>query len=91
MSNQSPLQIIKPDSSATSEPVIQITDFNVWINDQHILNDISKSISENITVDISRMVISPDNVIITGTTDTFEAVDEIKNKLLFDLSKKKTN
>jgi general secretion pathway protein L len=46
-----------------------------------ILNNISKSISESITVDISRMVISPDNVIITGTTDTFEAVDEIKNKL----------
>ena len=46
-----------------------------------ILNNISKSISESITVDISRMVISPENVIITGTTDTFEAVDEIKNKL----------
>ena len=46
-----------------------------------ILNNISKSISDSITVDISRMVISPGNVIITGTTDTFEAVDEIKNKL----------
>ena len=46
-----------------------------------ILNHISRSISDSITVDISRMVISPDNVIITGTTDTFEAVDEIKNKL----------
>jgi type II secretory pathway component PulL len=46
-----------------------------------ILNNISKSISESITVDISRMVVSPENVIITGTTDTFEAVDEIKNKL----------
>ena len=46
-----------------------------------ILNDISKSISESITVDITRMVISPDNVIITGTTDTFEAVDGIKSKL----------
>ena len=46
-----------------------------------ILNHISKSISDSTTVDISRMVISPGNVIITGTTDTFEAVDEIKNKL----------
>jgi len=46
-----------------------------------ILNNISKSISETIMVDITRMVISPDNVLITGTTDTFEAVDDIKSKL----------
>jgi general secretion pathway protein L len=46
-----------------------------------ILNHISKSISENITVDITRMVKSPDNVIISGTTNTFEAVDDIKSKL----------
>lgn len=46
-----------------------------------ILNNISKSISESITVDITRMVISPDNVLISGTTDTFEAVDDIKSKL----------
>jgi type II secretory pathway component PulL len=46
-----------------------------------ILNNISNSISESITVDITRMVISPDNVLISGTTDTFEAVDDIKSKL----------
>ena len=46
-----------------------------------ILNNISKSISESITVDINRMVISPGNVLISGTTDTFEAVDDIKSKL----------
>ncbi len=46
-----------------------------------ILNNISKSISDSITVDITRMVISPDNVLISGTTDTFEAVDDIKSKL----------
>jgi len=46
-----------------------------------ILNNISKSISESITVDITRMVISPDNVLISGTTATFEAVNDIKSKL----------
>ena len=46
-----------------------------------ILNNISKSISESTTVDINRMVISLGNVLITGTTDTFEAVDDIKSKL----------
>jgi len=46
-----------------------------------ILNNISKSISESVTVDIDRMVISPGSVLISGTTDTFEAVDDIKSKL----------
>lgn len=46
-----------------------------------ILNNISKSIAESITVDITRMVISPDSVIIIGTTDTFEGVNDIKSKL----------
>jgi type II secretory pathway component PulL len=46
-----------------------------------ILNHISKSISDTITVDISRMVMMPDNVQISGTTNTFEAVDDIKSKL----------
>jgi Tfp pilus assembly protein PilN len=32
-------------------------------------------------VDITRMVKMPDNVIISGTTNTFEAVDNIKSKL----------
>jgi len=46
-----------------------------------ILNSISKSIPESIVVDISRMVISPDTVLISGTTDTFNSVDDIKIKL----------
>ena len=46
-----------------------------------ILNHISKSIADTITVDITRMVMMPDNVIISGTTNTFEAVDDIKSKL----------
>ena len=46
-----------------------------------ILNHISKSISDTIQVDITRMVKMPDNVIISGTTNTFEAVNDIKSKL----------
>jgi general secretion pathway protein L len=46
-----------------------------------ILNSISKSIPESIVVDISRMVISPDTVLISGNTDTFNSVDDIKIKL----------
>jgi Tfp pilus assembly protein PilN len=46
-----------------------------------ILNAISKSIPETIVVDIARMVISTDSVLISGTTDTFNSVDDIKGKL----------
>ena len=56
-----------------------------------ILNNISKSIAESIVVDFNRMVISPDSVIISGTTNTFEAVDDIKSKLeQVDIFKKVT-
>jgi general secretion pathway protein L len=46
-----------------------------------ILNSISKSIPASIKVDVSRMVISPETVLISGTTDDFPTVDDIKSKL----------
>ncbi len=46
-----------------------------------IVNAISRSIPETITVDITRMVISPDTVLISGNTDTFNSVDDIQSKL----------
>jgi Tfp pilus assembly protein PilN len=46
-----------------------------------ILNAISRSIPETITLDITRMVISPDTVLISGNTATFNSVDDIQNKL----------
>ncbi len=46
-----------------------------------ILNAISGSIPETITVDVTRMVISPETVLISGTTDTFNSVEDIKSNL----------
>ena len=46
-----------------------------------ILNRISTQIPASIVIDISRMVISPENVLISGNTDTFNSVDDIKGKL----------
>ncbi|CAB1068126.1 hypothetical protein JY97_08900 [Alkalispirochaeta odontotermitis] len=46
-----------------------------------ILNSISQRIPESIKVDVTRMVISPENVLISGTTDDFNSVDEIKGNL----------
>ncbi|MGD2186069.1 MAG: type II secretion system protein GspL [Desulfobacterales bacterium] len=46
-----------------------------------ILNSISEKIPESITVNLTRLVIQPENVLISGTTDTFNAVDDIKSRL----------
>jgi general secretion pathway protein L len=46
-----------------------------------ILKGISDSIPENISVVIDRMVIGPENILISGTTGAFNAVDEVKGHL----------
>lgn len=46
-----------------------------------ILNNISEKIPANIKVDLTRLVIQPKSVLISGTTDTFNSVDDIKNRL----------
>jgi general secretion pathway protein L len=46
-----------------------------------ILNSISEQIPESITVNLNRLVIQPDNVLISGTTDTYDSVDGIKSRL----------
>jgi type II secretory pathway component PulL len=46
-----------------------------------ILNSISEKIPASITVNLTRLVIQPENVLISGTTDTFNSVDDIKSRL----------
>ncbi len=46
-----------------------------------IINSISDKIPANIKVNLTRLVIQPDNVLISGTTDTYDAVDTIKSNL----------
>jgi general secretion pathway protein L len=46
-----------------------------------ILNDISKRISKETDVDITRLVINPQSVLISGNTDNFNSVDDIKGRL----------
>ena len=46
-----------------------------------IINSISEKIPANITVNLNRLVIQPENVLISGTTDTYESVDTIKSRL----------
>ncbi|MBW1866604.1 MAG: pilus assembly protein PilM [Deltaproteobacteria bacterium] len=46
-----------------------------------ILEQISRHTPSKTDVDLSRLVISPDNILISGITDTFNSVDDIKNQL----------
>jgi len=46
-----------------------------------ILNSISEQIPENITVNLSQLAIQPDQVLISGTTNTYDSVDSIKSHL----------
>jgi len=46
-----------------------------------LLNEISRLIPETVDVEFTRLVMGPENLLIDGNTDTFNAVDEIKNRL----------
>jgi hypothetical protein len=46
-----------------------------------ILNNISRLIPKNIDVNLTRLVIGVESIVISGNTDTFNAVDNIKNRL----------
>ena len=46
-----------------------------------LLRQISLQIPAKMDVDLNRLVIGPDNVLVSGITDTFNSVDEMKNQL----------
>ena len=46
-----------------------------------ILNSISQRIPKEIEVDITRLVISPQNVLIAGNTSAFDSVEDIRGRL----------
>jgi type II secretory pathway component PulL len=46
-----------------------------------ILNDISQRIPKDIEVDITRLVVGSGNVLISGNTDTFDSLEDIKGRL----------
>ena len=58
-----------PDKAGKNVPVIDI------------LDEISKAIPEDIDVALARLVISPENMMISGDTKTFNFVDDMKSRL----------
>jgi len=57
------------------------TDTENSIRSIDILSRISQSVPAGIDIDVTRMVIAPDSVLMTGSTDTFNSVDDIKSNL----------
>jgi len=46
-----------------------------------ILNDISRLLPVEMDIELSRLVVGPDNVTLSGDTATFNSVDDMKNRL----------
>ena len=46
-----------------------------------ILDALSRQIPSSVDVDFNRMVVGSDNVVLSGDTDTFNTVDDIKGRL----------
>ncbi|MBT8359119.1 MAG: PilN domain-containing protein, partial [Deltaproteobacteria bacterium] len=46
-----------------------------------VLNEMSKRIPGKVDVDFTRLVISHENVVVSGITDTFNSADEIKRRI----------
>ena len=46
-----------------------------------ILNDMNRFIPKEIDVEITRLEIKPENIMISGNTDAYNSVDEMKKQL----------
>lgn len=56
-------------------------EFTTSVKTIDILNDISRLIPEKQDVELVSIVVGSDNVVVTGNTDTFNAVDDMKSGL----------
>jgi general secretion pathway protein L len=76
-----PYQEMQAAMRETNKNTVLQAETGPHIRSIDILNSISEKIPETITVNFTRLVIQPENVLISGTTDTFNSVDDIKGRL----------
>jgi type II secretion system protein L len=76
-----PLQQMQIKIKAVGDDGIgmELTDTRVRVID--ILNSLSQQIPAAADVKVNRMVVGADNVVLSGNTDTFNTVDDIKGRL----------
>lgn len=65
----------------TAKSMSQPGEFAASVRTIDILNDISRLIPEKQDVELVSIVMGSDNVVISGNTDTFNAVDDMKSRL----------
>lgn len=76
-----PYQEMQARMRETNKNAVLQAETGFHIRSIDILNSISEKIPETITVNFTRLVIQPENLLISGTTDTFNSVDDIKGRL----------
>jgi len=65
----------------TAKRISQPGEFTTSVKTIDILNDISRLIPEKQDVELLSIVVGSDTVVISGNTDTFNAVDDMKSRL----------
>ena len=76
-----PLQQMKVKINEAKNQSLSLSETGRNIRAVDILYNISELIPDGTDIAVSRFVISPDSILISGKTDTFNSVDSIKNGL----------
>lgn len=76
-----PVHQMRVKLEESEKQVSQPGQFVTSVKTIDILNDISRFIPENLDVELVSIVVGSDAVVISGDTDTFNAVDDIKGGL----------
>ena len=76
-----PVHQMRVKLEAAGKRISQPGEFAASVKTIDILNDISRFIPEKQDVELVSIVVGSDNVVVSGNTDTFNAVDDMKSGL----------
>jgi general secretion pathway protein L len=76
-----PLQQMKVKIKEAKKSAFFPSETTKYIRSIDVLNEMSKRIPDKVDVDFTRLVISHENVMVSGITDTFNSADEIKRQI----------
>ncbi len=76
-----PLQQMKAKIKEAKKSAFFSSETTKTIRSIDVLNEMSKRIPGKVDVDFTRLVISHENVVVSGITDTFNSADEIKRRI----------
>jgi len=76
-----PVHQMRVKLESVAKRISQPGEFKTPVKTIDILNDISRLIPEKQDVELVSLVVGSDNVVLSGNTDTFNAVDDMKSRL----------